>query len=148
LRLAVGLAVALLAAPAAAGTAANCTPLTLWGDGRHDDTLALNAWLRGEPVHWAATGRPVGAEITGGHFLLSAPIYVESGTGRRLVGFRMTWPRTGEQLQGGTIAAGDDPDAPPRVSGLDKKGGDAGEGKPFDDSAADAPKPPPSCFIS
>ena len=139
---------ALAACPAAAGTPPHCVLLVLWADGKHDDALALNAWLRGEPVHWAETGKPVGAEIDGGHFLLSAPIYVESGTGRRLSHFQMVWPRTGERLEGGTIAAGDDPDAAPQVSGIRKTGGDAGEGKPFDDRAPGAPKPPPTCFIS
>ena len=148
MRFAALLSLTLTAAPAAAEPPPHCTPLPLWADGRHDDTLALNAWLRGDPVHWADTGKAVGAEIDGGRFLLSAPIYVESGTGRRLVHFSMVWPRTGEHMTGGTIAAGDDPDAAPQVSGVSKSGGDPGEGKPFDDHATGAPKPPPTCFIS
>ena len=147
IRLAAGLAALLAAVPAAAGAPPRCTPLSLWGDGRHDDTLALNAWLRGEPVRWADTGREVGAEIDGRRFLLSGPIYVESGSGRRLTDFDMVWPRTGERLRGGTIAAGDDPDAPARVKGLAKTGGDPGEGVPFKAPAA-KPQPPGECFIS
>jgi hypothetical protein len=148
LRLAAGLLAALLAAtPAAAGGPPHCAPLPLWGDGRHDDTLALNAWLHGETVRWADTGGPIGAEIDGRVFVLSGPVYVEAGTGRTLTHFRMFWPRTGERLQGGTIAAGDDPDAPPRVSSVAKTGGDPGEGVPFEGAVA-KPRPPAECFIS
>ncbi|HZU89647.1 MAG TPA: hypothetical protein VE993_10370, partial [Stellaceae bacterium] len=46
------------------------TPLALWGDGRHDDTAALNAWFRGDKVVWADSGRPVGPEIAGHTFKL------------------------------------------------------------------------------
>jgi hypothetical protein len=132
---------------AVAGPPPNCAPLSLWGDGRHDDTRALNAWLAGAPARWGDSSRPVGAEIDGGTFLLSAPIYVASGTGRQLKGFRMVWPLTGERLQGGTIATGDDPNAPPVVNGLAKTGGDPGEGVPYQ-GAAERPKPPTGCFIS
>ena len=63
-------------------------PVVLWGDGRHDDTAALNAWLRGHDAIWADTGEPVGAAIGGRSFRLSSAIYVQAGTGRVLRDFR------------------------------------------------------------
>ena len=107
-------------------------PVVLWGDGRHDDTAALNAWLRGRDAIWADSGNPVGAAISGRSFRLSSAIYVHSGTGRILHNFRMEWPERGEVVTGGTIAAGDDPDAPPLQSGVTIVGGDPGEGVPFE----------------
>ena len=44
----------------------------------------------------------------------------------------MEWPERGEVVTGGTIAAGDDPDAAPLQSGVTITGGDPGEGVPFD----------------
>jgi len=64
--------------------------IVLWGDGRHDDTAALNAWLQGEDLVWAETGEPVGEAITGHIFRLSSAIYVLGGTGRRLDSFRLS----------------------------------------------------------
>jgi hypothetical protein len=112
----------------------HCVPVEviLWGDGRHDDTQALNAWLRGADATWAASGQPVGAAIVGHQFRLSAAIYVTGGTGRKLSDFRMMWPERGETVTGGTIAAGADPAQPPVASGVHIVGGDPGEGKAFD----------------
>src|SRR3954449_3614587 len=96
--------------PAHAATQ-DCTkvPVVLWGDGRHDDTAALNAWLRGRDASWADAGTPVGAAISGRRFRLSSAIYVQAGTGRMLRDFRLEWPERGEVVTGGMIAAGADP---------------------------------------
>lgn len=106
--------------------------IVLWGDGRHDDSAALNAWLRGADVIWADSGEPVGAAIAGRSFRLSAAVYVTGGTGRRLENFRMLWPERGETVTGGTILAGTDPDGAPILSGVTIEGGDPGEGIPFE----------------
>src|SRR5437588_10976436 len=66
--------------------------IALWGDGRHDDTAALNAWFRGEEAVWADSGAPVGAAISGHRFRLSDTVYVPGGSGRNLSDFRMVWP--------------------------------------------------------
>lgn len=134
------IALALLAGlmPAPAAPHGNCrpAPLVLWGDGRHDDTQALNAWLRGDTVVWADSGRTVGATIAGHAFRLSAAIYVRSGTGRTLRHFRLVWPWTHEEVTGGTIAAGSDPHRPPAESGIRRIGGDRREGIPYQAPAA------------
>ena len=106
--------------------------IVLWGDGRHDDTAALNGWLQGEDLVWAETGEPVGEAITGHIFRLSSAIYVLGGTGRRLDSFRLVWPERGERVTGGSVLAGEDPDQPPVVSGVEIAGGDPGEGLPID----------------
>ena len=106
--------------------------IVLWGDGRHDDTAALNAWLQGEDLVWAETGDPVGEAITGHIFRLSSAIYVLGGTGRRLDSFRLVWPERSETVTGGSVLAGEDPDQPPVVSGVEIAGGDPGEGLPID----------------
>lgn len=133
-------------------TPQNCVrvPVVLWGDGRHDDTAALNAWLRGREAIWAGNGTPVGAAIDGRRFRLSSAVYVQAGTGRVLRDFRLEWPERGEIVTGGAIIAGADPDAAPVQSGVSISGGDPGEGVPFD-----APDPKPahagsdaSCAIS
>ena len=110
----------------------------LWGDGRHDDTVALNAWLKGEDAVWADSGRSVGPAIAGHTFRLSSAIYVIGGTGRRLSDFRLVFPERGEVVTGGTVRAGGDPDKPPISAGITITGGDSGEGVPFD-----APEPKP-----
>jgi hypothetical protein len=107
-------------------------PVVLWGDGKHDDTGALNAWLRGRDAIWADNGTPVGAAIGGRSFRLSSAVYVQAGTGRIQRDFRLEWPERGETVTGGTILAGDDPDAPPVQSGVTIAGGDPGEGIPFE----------------
>jgi hypothetical protein len=125
-------------------------PVVLWGDGRHDDTAALNAWLRGDDAIWADIGTLVGAAIRGRNFRLSSAIYVHAGTGRILRDFRMEWPERGEVVTGGTIEAGHDPDAPPLQSGVTIVGGDPGEGVPFvipDEEAGQASREA-SCAIS
>ncbi len=150
------LAVALLAAYAVALPADAATqdcvrvPVVLWGDGRHDDTAALNAWLLGRDAIWADAGTPVGATIEGRSFRLSSAIYVTAGTGRILRDFRMQWPERGEVVTGGTIEAGHDPDAAPVQTGVTVAGGDPGEGVPFDvpDHETDRPSPDASCAIS
>jgi hypothetical protein len=118
----------------------DCTkvPVVLWGDGRHDDTAALNAWLRGHDAIWADNGTAVGAAIGNRHFRLSSAIYVQAGTGRVLHDFRLEWPERGEVVTGGTIAAGTNPDAAPLQSGVAISGGDQDEGVPYD-----APDPEP-----
>lgn len=156
---AAGLLLAALAAlapaparPPSASLRSTCrpAPLVLWGDGRHDDTAALNAWLRGDTVIWAATGRPVGATIAGHAFALSAAIYIPSGTGRTLTRFRLVWPWTHEQVTGGTIAAGADPNRPPAESGIRRIGGDRLEGIPYAAPAAARPARPSrrDCLVS
>lgn len=121
---------------AAAATAApqDCVKaeFILWGDGKHDDTAALSAWLRGANASWAISGKPVGARIVGHSFRLSAAVYVSSGTGRQLEDFSLLFPERGETVSGGTISAGDDPDTAPAMSGVTVRGGDPGEGVPFE----------------
>jgi hypothetical protein len=111
-----------------------CVPaeIVLWGDGRHDDTFALNAWFRGAPAVWADSGAPVGAAIAGRSFRLSDAVYVPGGSGRSLSDFRMVWPERGETVTGGTIAAGSDAAAAPLLTGITIIGGDDSEGKPFE----------------
>jgi len=123
----------LAALPAPAATQ-DCTriPVVLWGDGRHDDTGGLNAWLRGRDAIWADSGAAVGAAIGGRSFRLSSAIYVQAGTGRILRDFRLEWPERRETVTGGAIAAGDDPDAAPLQTGVMITGGDPEEGVPFD----------------
>jgi hypothetical protein len=106
--------------------------IVLWGDGRHDDSAALNAWFRGEPAIWADSGEPVGGSIAGHSFRLSAPLYVPGGAGRQLESFRMAWPERGETVSGGIIVSGTDSDQPPVLSGVSIHGGDPGEGVPFE----------------
>ncbi len=125
-------------------------PVVLWGDGRHDDTAALNAWLRGHEAIWADTGTRVGAAIGGRSFRLSSAIYVQAGTGRVLRDFRLEWPERDELVTGGAIEAGHDPDAAPLQTGVAMTGGDPGEGVPFDvpDSEPARAGPDASCAIS
>ncbi len=111
----------------------------LWGDGRHDDTVALNAWLRGDAAIWAESGAPVGAAISGRSFRLSAAVYVRGGTGRMLENFRMEWPERGETVSGGSIRSGTDPAGAPILSDVSIVGGDSGEGIPFE--MPDVPSP-------
>jgi hypothetical protein len=136
IRLAAVLVGALLAlSPAAAEEKSNCAaaPLVLWGDGEHDDTAALNAWFRGDPVVWGETHQSVGAEIADRTFLLSAAVYVSSGTGRKLERFKMVWPAPrNEQVSGGTILSGDDPKQPPVAEGITKINADPDEGVPYE----------------
>ncbi len=112
----------------------HCVPadIVLWGDGRHDDSTALNAWFAGDAAIWAESGAPVGAVIAGHSFRLSAAVYVHAGTGRRLDDFRMVWPERGETVAGGSIVSGRDPAKAPIVSGVRISGGDPGEGVPFE----------------
>lgn len=126
------------------------TDIVLWGDGRHDDTQALNAWLRGEEVAWADSGEPVGAAISGHDFRLSAAIYVTAGSDRRLENFRLSWPERGETVTGGTIQSPADPAQEPVTTGVQIVGGDPGEGKPFDapEIAPAVPDPQASCATS
>ena len=107
-------------------------PVVLWGDGRHDDTGALNAWLRGQEAIWADSGTLVGAAIGARSFRLSSAIYVQAGTGRVMRDFRLEWPERREIVTGGMIEAGHDPDAAPLQAGVTITGGDPGEGVPFD----------------
>ncbi|MGE5269260.1 MAG: hypothetical protein ACM3JG_06250 [Thiohalocapsa sp.] len=121
-----------------------------WGDGRHDDTAALSAWLKGADAVWATTGKPVGVRISGHSFRLSRAIYVSAGSGRELTDFRFLWPERGERVTGGTIRAGDDPGQPPAMSGVHIEGGDSGEGVPFDlpEPVSAHPSQPASCAVS
>jgi hypothetical protein len=150
--LAIAVIAALSFAPAGYAEPQHCARagIVLWGDGRHDDSAALNAWFGGDAAIWGESGEPVGAAIAGRSFRLSAPLYVSGGTGRRLEDFRMLWPERGEIVSGGSIVSGSDPDKAPIVSGISVIGGDPGEGTPFE-----APEPVPagrdaraSCAIS
>ena len=125
---------ALSQAPALAAETPQCArgDMVLWGDGTHDDTAALNAWLRGDNLVWATTGEPVGEAIADRVFRLSSAVYVPGGTGRRLDRFRLVWPERGETVTGGTVRSGDDPDAAPIVTGVEIVGGDLGEGVPLE----------------
>ncbi len=100
--------------PALAAEKPDCevAGLALWGDGKHDDTKALNAWFKGGRVVWAQTGRAIGPEIIGHDFLLSSTVFVPSGTDRRFERFQMIWPARKERISGGTILTGNDPDKP------------------------------------
>jgi hypothetical protein len=127
---------ALLGTPlsaAIAGQASLCQPghFALWGDAVHDDTAALNAWFQGENVVWAESGAAIGAAIADHSFLLSGAIYVPSGAGRRLERFRLVWPARHETVSGGALLTGDDPRLAPIALGIERRGGDAGEGVPF-----------------
>jgi hypothetical protein len=137
-RIAACLFAALAIAPAAwaapgsmPGSKCAATQLVLWGDGRHDDTAALNAWFRGEGVAWAQTGAPVGSEIAGHVFRLTGPVYIPSGTGRRIERFQLVWPERRERVSGGVIIAGRDPAKPPVATSLTKIGSQPYEGVPF-----------------
>jgi len=125
---------ALSQAPALAAETPQCArgDMVLWGDGEHDDTAALNAWLRGDNLVWATTGAPVGEAIADRVFRLSSVVYVPGGTGRRLDRFRLVWPERGETVTGGTVRSGDDPEAAPIVTGVEIVGGDPGEGVPLE----------------
>ncbi len=139
-------------APAASEERQDCVrvQIVLWGDGKHDDTAALAAWLRGADAVWAASGEPVGAAIAGRSFRLSDAIYVAGGTGRRLEQFRLLWPERGEVVAGGLIVAGSDSEKAPTISGVRIEGGDAGEGVPFEmpDPAPGQQRERASCAIS
>ncbi|HEX3863629.1 MAG TPA: hypothetical protein VHY35_18250 [Stellaceae bacterium] len=141
-----------IAATAQAAEPQHCVrpDIILWGDGKHDDTEALNAWLHGADAEWAATGDPVGNSISGHDFRLSAAIYVSAGADRRLENFHLTWPDRGETVSGGTIQSTADPAQAPVTAGISIVGGDGGEGKPFDapDPAPAAQNPQASCAIS
>lgn len=52
------------------------TPLQLWGDGIHDDTAALQAWINGEPVIDMRTGASLGRVLIGGEYQVSQTIYM------------------------------------------------------------------------
>lgn len=133
--------------PAEPHAACRPMPLVLWGDGRHDDTAALNAWFRGDRVIWAETGKPVGAAIAGHTFTLSAAIFVPSGTGRTITHFRFVWPWTHEEITGGTIASGTN--GPAAASGIRKRGGDPLEGVPYPAPVTSRPAHPPGeCLMS
>jgi hypothetical protein len=144
------LALAIPPALAAGGQTCQAADFSLWGDGQHDDTKALNAWFKGERVVWAQTGLPVGPEIVGHVFRLSSTVYMPSGTGRRIEGFQMVWPARNERVSGGMIFTGDDPDKPATMMGIDKIGAGPDEGVPY---AAPPPQPAThklraSCLVS
>lgn len=155
-------ALALVAGPAWAGEGSKCGVAgpVLWGDGAHDDTAALNAWFRGDRVVWAQTGRPVGSEIGGSQnggvelgervFRLTGPVYIPSGTGRRIEQFAFVWPQRRERVSGGTIVAGADPAKPPVATDLRKIGSRRGEGVPFKtpDPRPDNRDAGSSCLVS
>jgi hypothetical protein len=126
------------------------TDIVLWGDGRHDDTTALNDWLQGKDIVWAESGDPVGDTISGHKFRLSAAIYVSAGSGRVLRDFKFIFPERNETVSGASIVSGDDADKAPVSTGVQITGGDDGEGVPFDDPAVTPIKPDPhaSCATS
>ena len=152
LRLALPLLIAMAALPPAwAADSSKCgaTLFVLWGDGRHDDTVALNAWFRGDPVVWGQTGRSIGPQIADHVFKLTAPIYIPSGAGRRIEHFEFFWPERKEVVAGGAIVSGVDPNQPPVASGLTKIGAGPNEGVPY---PSKTPKPATAdrtdCLIS
>jgi hypothetical protein len=142
----------ILSASAAAAYQQHCVPaaVVLWGDGRHDDTQALNAWFGGRNAIWGDSGAPVGATIAGRRFRLSSSLAVPGGSGRTLENFRLSWPSRGETVSGGAIRSGGDPNRPPAVTGVTIEGGYPGEGRPHE--TPDTPPAPPrnnaSCAIS
>lgn len=148
--LAMAISVAGAAPPAVAAQDCVHPEVILWGDGKHDDSAALSAWLKGADAVWAMTGKPVGGRISGHSFRLSTAIYVAAGSGRELMDFRFLWPERGETVTGGTIRAGSDPGQPPAMSGVRIEGGDGGEGVPFDlpEPASGRPSEPASCAVS
>src|SRR5882757_10764528 len=97
--------------PAYAAEAPHCArgDMVLWGDGEHDDTAALSAWLRGDNLVWAMTGEPVGEAIADRVFRLSSVIYVPGGTGRRLDRFRLVSPSPGAPPTIATLRSADAP---------------------------------------
>jgi hypothetical protein len=126
------MALAIAAPVALAAEKAGCeAKLALWGDGRHDDTRALNAWFKGDPVIWAETGQPVGSRIAGRAFLLSSTVYIPSGTGRRIERFKMIWPARRERVSGDAILSGDDPNRPATTIGIAKINAGPDEGVPY-----------------
>lgn len=138
--------------PAAAAEPAKCAPgaLVLWGDGEHDDTAALNAWLRGERAVWAQSGEAVGPVVAGRSFVLSQAVYAVGGTGRTLERFRLLWPERNEIVTGDALSTGANANMPPAGTNIHIIGGDSGEGV-----AVEAPDPAPSdqgdpakCLIS
>jgi hypothetical protein len=138
--------------PAWAADSSKCGArlLVLWGDGRHDDTAALNAWFHGDAALWGQTGRTVGSQITDHVFRLSSPIYIPSGTSRSIEHFQFVWPERRELVSGGLIAAGPDPKQPPVATGITKIGAGPNEGVPFPSAT---PKPAahddrPDCLVS
>jgi len=48
----------------------------LYGDGKHDDSAALEVALNGGEVNWA-DGKPVGETISGGRFLIGRTVHVK-----------------------------------------------------------------------
>lgn len=135
---------------AADGAKCGAKLFVLWGDGAHDDTMALNAWFRGDPAIWGQTGRSVGAQISGRVFRLTSPIYISSGTERSIEHFQFLWPDRREVVAGGTIVTGADPNRPPLATGITKIGAGPNEGVPF---PSDPPKPAASenstdCLVS
>jgi hypothetical protein len=124
--------------PAWAADGAKCGAklYLLWGDGNHDDTVALNAWFRGDAVVWGQTGRNIGPQIADRTFRLSSPVYIPSGTGRSIAHFQFVWPDRKELVAGGMIVAGPDPNQPPVATGLTKIGAGPNEGVPFPSKTA------------
>jgi hypothetical protein len=131
---AVLLALLIALSPAFAGEPPDCAvaPPVLWGDGEHDDTAALNAWLRGETVIWAQSHETVGSVIADRQFRLSSTVYVHGGTDRKIERFQMFWPHRNEVVTGGTILTGSDPAGQPVVDGITKVNADPDEGVPYD----------------
>lgn len=138
--------------PARAADNSKCaaTLFVLWGDGRHDDTAALNAWFRGDPVVWGISRRSVGPQIADRTFRLSSPIYIPSGTGRSIARFQFVWPARNELVSGGTIVAGADANQPPVASGLTKIGASPSEGVPYPSKTPKpaAPQDRTDCLVS
>lgn len=133
-RLALFLLIAVAALPpAGSADSSKCAAklFVLWGDGRHDDTVALNAWFRGDPIVWGQTGRSIGPRIADHVFRLTAPIYISSGTDRRIEHFEFFWPERKEVVAGGMITSSADPNQPPVATGLTKIGAGPNEGVPY-----------------
>lgn len=66
--------------------------LRLWGDGIHDDTAALQAWIDGKPV-LGVDGSPLGRVLFGGSYRVSRTITMTPDQPmRELVGNRFYGP--------------------------------------------------------
>lgn len=66
----------------------------LYGDGVHDDTVALNAFLNGDPVmiegEVVKAGKTGYVNLTGGHFLMSGPLVLSGLRNKTIDGVRIT----------------------------------------------------------
>ena len=63
------------------GMAQTASGLVIWGDGVHDDTAALQAYMYGEPVAWASDPlSPFTGFLRGGTFRITSSLLLSSGS--------------------------------------------------------------------